>query len=790
METSRRGNGIVARRDLNDLADLSFVTPGPMTQAEHAFPWEQAARTIRGNGIFILACIGVLISVFVLVAFLMRDTYQPTARLEIDPPGTGIRTLHEIDSNSPSDDQDYLDTQVQILQSDSLATKVIRTLGLDQKREFAGNQIAAKAAAPTAPVGAATSERSKSDGFLQDQLELAERSTSESAALGVLRKHLTVTPVRGTRLVEVSYASHDPAQAQLVTNTLVQQFIEQNHRNRYTSTMEASGWLSTQLNDLREKVEQSNRAVADYQRRYNLVEMDEHDLPMGELMNGVSHQLSDAEANRIEAEAYVRMVNAGESEAIPAFRNDQVYQNLLTQYGQVRAQLAEARAVYGDENSNVKKLTDEANELSQQVEAERARMATQLRASFEAALDRERMMLDSRKGLLSQMGDASSHLVEYRILKNEALSNAELYNTLQARLREAGIYAGLGSDNIHVVDLAPKLRRATSPNRPLIIAVGAVLSCMFAVVFAFVRESFDNTVRSPDDIRESTGLPSLAMVPALENANSQTPSSFGLSNLVRERRSPVRSTQWIPLGTMGAEALRHLRASLMLMEAKARPHVILVSSASAGEGKSTVALNLAVALAEHRKTCLVEADVRRLPTDGTARPNPKPGLANVLEGAASLDDVLVQLPQSKRLMVLPSGTRPTNPADLIGSEQMSALISDLRKRFDEIVIDSPPVIPFSEARTLSSLSDAVVLVSRYRSTTRRALARCLQLLEEVHAPVVGVVLNGIALSSADYRYFNYGYGGTWYGGSSAGSADFPAASDSSQPKAKAKSSGA
>lgn len=741
---------------------LNSPGSGVRLQLEPMFTWEQCVCILQKNRTFVLVFAGFLTLGIAILVFQMRDTYRPIARLEIDPPGTGIKTLQEIDDSRASDNQDYLETQVQVLQSDSLAVSVMRALKLDHNPEFVPSREIAdwdraqkndKHAKPL-PAG--------DRALLQEHFDLAERSPLESRVLEAFRKRLAVNVIRNTRLVEVSFESHDPALAQLVTNALVTQFIDQNHRNRYTSTMEASEWLSAQLDDLQRKVEESNQAVADYQKRYGLIELDDHDVPLGQLMNEVSRQLSDAQANRIEAEAYVRMLDTGQSEELPILRDDQLYQNLMERYADARAQLTQARAVYGDENSNVKKLQDETTEFAAQVEAERQRMAARLRTSLAAAKTRERMMLHSRERLRAQMGDASSHLVEYRTLKNEAIANAELYNTLQARLKEAGIYAGLGSDNIHIVDLAPRLWNKTSPHRQLILAMGAIISCVFAVVFAFVRESLDNTIRTPDDIKDWVGLSSLAMIPRVhQNGRSQTwrrPPKQELVALVdspAERRAAPNL--YVQYGLMETEAIRELRTSLMLWKQEAEPRVILVSSPSSREGKSTVAVNLAVSLAQKGTTCLIEGDLRRPTLERTFGLGAKTGLSKVLGDGCTLEDALVPVPGLTNLRIVPSGPRVANPADLVTSDGMRSVVATLRGRFDRIVIDSPPVLPFADARYLSSLADAVILVGRYRLTTRRAVTRCAELLDEVRAPILGVVLNDMDLGSADYHYYNYGY---------------------------------
>lgn len=730
-------------------------------EEESHLTWEQAVRVLRKHRTFLTSVIGVLILIIVIVALLLRDVYQPTARLEIDPLGGGIKTLHEIENPRPEADSDYLDTQVQILESDGLAMRVIRNLRLDQNPEFVKKNALANL--PATSSGEARKTLSQTGGsFLQEQLELANPTPAESSALRAFHKKLYVNPVRGSRLVEVSFAAHDPLLAQAATNTLVSQFMEQNYRNRYMTTMEASDWLSTQLNDLRSRVAESNRAVAHYQKEYGLVESDDRDVPMAQLMAEVSRQLSEAQADRIQAEAFVRLVDLGQAETVPTVRDDAVYQSLLTRYADTRASLAKAKAVYGDENTNVKKLQNEADELQGQLDAERTRLTNRVRASFDAARAREQMMMESRERLRAQMGDASSHLVEYQMLKNEAVANATLYNTLEARLREAGIYAGLRSGNIHVVDMAANLHEPTSPHRALIVGIGAILSVMAGLALVFVRESFDNTVRIPDDIRQWIRLPSLGVLPVVNGATKSSrrvlrPGAVagGLDLTPGVRGFP--EAFWADTHSEGAEAIRALRVAVLSPVKASAPQVILVSSANGGEGKTTVALNLANALARQGKTCLIDGDLRSPKIESALNLSPQAGLAEVLTNRVTVNDVLVRSESIPGLSVIPIKALPEAPSDLIASSQMRDVVETLRQSFDYVVIDSPPLIPYSDGLSLARLADAVVLVTRYASTTRRALLRSMELLAEIQAPVAGVVLNAVDFDSADYHYFNYGY---------------------------------
>jgi len=470
--------------------------------------------------------------------------------------------------------------------------------------------------------------------------------------------------------------------------------------------------------------------------------------------------LSDAQAKRIELEAYDRMIDSGQTDALPAFRDDQVYQDLMRSNVEVRAKLAEARAVYGDNNSNVRKLESESNEISEQLDKQRKALVSRLRASYAASMSREALMQESREKVKKEMGDAGSHMVAYRLLKNEAVANAQLYNTLQGRLNEAGIYAGLKSGNIRVVDLAAKLPKPSGPNRQAIVGIGVALSLMIGLLLAFVRESLDNKVRTPDDIRSHTGLASLAMVPSYGPKTGKRPRHELDAGLLSNGKSSSDHRPRVYLRDAagpGTEAIRDLRTALMFSRAGGPPRTVLVTSPSSGEGKTTVAMNLAAALSLRSKTCLLECDLRSPQISQAFGLLGNLGLSHVLVGAIPKEKALVRIPELPGLSVMPAGAGVPNPGDLIASDQMRQVCNTLRNEFDYVVIDAPPVIPFSDARLLASEVESVILVARYEFTTHRAIERGAQLLQEVQAPLAGFVLNDIDLDSPDYHYFNYGY---------------------------------
>jgi polysaccharide biosynthesis transport protein len=742
----------------NGLSSRGFATLDYQTSE---FTWEQAVRVLRKNRRLGLVVAGLSILGTLAVVFALKDVYRPIATIEIAPPSSGIRTLQEVESSPEAEFQDYLETQTQILQSDALAVSVIRHLQLDSSAEFASRSL--EATAPKAPSGIQEIVEGRDGTLLREQVALATLTPSESRALEKFRTDLSVNPIRNTRLVELSFASHDPVLARTVTNDIITKFIENDYRQRYSSTTQASAWLSLQLNDLYQTVLASNQAVSDYQRQHGLVELNDRDVPLSQLMAEASHQLSETQAARIENEAYLKMINSGQSEFVPAVRDDKVYQDLLIHRGDLRTQLAQARAVYGDANINVKKIDDQLTEIDRELDEQQKRIGDEIRTTYESAREREKLMLGNREQLQTQMVNANSDLVGYRVLKSEATANADLYNTLQARLKEAGIYAGLGSTNIRVVDLAENLQHPTSPHRAALIAIGVTMSFIVGILACFVKESLNNTVRTPEDVKAWAGLKSLALLPAMgpRMPTGKKPSP-ALGQALRSSTPVVadrmeRSIAFMKPLTAEAEAMRDLRTSLTFSRDSDALKVVLISSAMEGEGKTTVAVNLAIALSQIGRTCLVDADLRQPMVARTFGVEATPGLTGVLNGSAPLSSALVGAPSFPGLLILPSGSRVDNPADVVESVLMQELCVALRKQFQFIVIDSSPVIRFSDARYLSQLADEVVLVGRYGFTTRRALQRSAELLQDVHAPLAGMVLNGIDYSSPDYHYFIYGY---------------------------------
>ena len=721
--------------------------------------WKQTLRILRKHWRLSALFALTFVTALSVAVFWMKDVYQADARIEIEPPlGPETFTLRDVSAPTPNE-QDYLQTQIEILQSDALALEVISSLHLAQNVK----------------VGRTSTWHQWKTALVRAlRLDPIFRDSAKSplnAALDDFRSRLSAGQVRNSRVVEVGFASTDPQLAAKVANTLVNLFVEKSHRSRYQDTMQAADWLQGELNDLRQRVEKADQALVNFQNQNDILEFSQtqdggnsavKENPITQKVADFNRQLTQAQSERIQQEAFLKMIEAGSGDSLPQMRENPVLQELTKRFAEARAQLAQAQAVYGKNNSNLEKLQNQVDELGAQIGTERQRIIRQVNTAYQAARARELLFTQALNAMKGSVDRMNQKMIQYSLLKREAQASSDLYNTLSSRLREAAISAGLKSTNIRVVDQARIPDKPVKPHRLEIIGLGMLLSILGGVGLAFLKESFDDTIRTPEDIKAWTGLHSLAMFPLIASANTNgqrllTQPVKLLGNGAKEDTSAVRFLLERPRSAE-AEAVRSLQTSISLLSRHSNSlRVILLASPFPAEGKSTVAVNLALALAQRGETCLLDADLRNPVVARTFGLSSQHGLEDVLTGAVPLEAALREVPGVANLTILPAGGEASNPGELVGSEAMREVLRGLRERFAHVVIDSPPIIPFADARWLSSLADGVVLVARYGSTTREAMVWSAETLAEVDAPVLGVVLNGVDLKSECYWYGSYKY---------------------------------
>jgi len=700
---------------------------------------------LRKHQWLILSFLLTVVTIVSIATFRMRPVYIAMATIEIERENTNILPFQGADSYDymVMDVDNYIETQAKVLTSETLALQTIRNSGLTGNPEFSSGGAPSEAIAT---------------GSLANQ----KRPPEVAAFLG----SLSVKRTPNSHLMEVSYESTNPVLAARVLNAHLENFKAQNIQSRYESTLEATRFLTNQLNELKLTVKQSEDARINYERQNQIWSVDDKSNITTQRLADLDKQLTEAQGETLKKQALFEYAKAGDIDAVPEIRADALLQDLQKRRADLSVQYTEAVNQYGPNFPKVQRLQSQMKEVDNQIAKESKGIVLQLESDYREAKQREeliRQALDQQKAETNNMAEK---LVQYNILKRESEADKALYEGLLTKLKEAGIAEGLKSSNIRVVDPAMIPSYPARPAKARNIALAFLVGLVGGVGLALLREYLDNTVKTPDDVEMLARLPSLAVVPAFGGSLA---SRKRLGILGDEERNGQEKrielvAQHLPKSQM-SEAFRALRTALLLSQPDHPPQVILVTSALPREGKTTAAANLAVTLAQlGDKTLLVDADLRK---PGVGRmldlgSGKYAGMSSYLAGVSSLDLVTVPHPVIPNLAAIPTGPLPPNPADLLSSHRLADAIAELRTKYKFIVIDSPPIMAATDAVILSVQADGVLLVVRSGETPKEAFTRTRDLLLSVKSRLLGVILNAVDASAPDYyysyRYYPYSYG--------------------------------
>jgi succinoglycan biosynthesis transport protein ExoP len=723
---------------------------------------------IKRKWMVILVIAGIFMAVAV-ASLRQTPIYEAVGQIVVNKADSNLITFKDSTPVVDYYDQADLDTEVRILQSDLMALQVIRQLNLDKRPEFGGHSDQRQA------------------NLVADPLQ--SDSKHISALLGSFRGNLHVTLIPSTRIMEIHYTSTDPQLAASVVNTLADTYIKQNFQTKFESTMQASDWLSKQLVDLQMKVETSQEKLVRYQKEHEILGTDEKTNIITEKLDELNKEMTQAESDRMQKEALYRQTQSNDPVAVAAaiisdttgsgsVATSGLLDRLRDQQAGLRIQVAELSTQFGPQYPKIEQLNNQLKEIDRQLLLETNKAVDHLKGQYLAALQREEMLRGSFEKQKQEANKLNESAIEYSILKRDLDSNRTLYEGLLEKLKEAGVTAGLRSNNFRIIDAARVPTSPSEPNIPRNLLFALVLGVISGVGLAFLLENMDNTVRTPEQATALSLLPALGMIPLGSKSGNHGPAGKRLA-LTTSKEVVELVTQVRPQSQM-AESYRALRTSLLLSNLGAPPKVIMVTSARPQEGKTTTSINTAIVLAQKGvRVLLMDADLRRPSVHKTMGMGPRSGLSNVLTGSATLQQTITTSTILPNLFIMPAGTPPPNPAELLASSNMRDLIVELREMYDHIVIDTPPTLSVTDAVVLSPRADATILVIRSGQTTKQALRRARDILMQVNAHVAGVLLNAVDLTSPDYYYYYEYQGkyGQYY------QEDPPSAGNDAEPKA-------
>lgn len=681
------------------------------------------------------------------ITLMMAPVYKSTVVIKIDKEDPNILSFKGVEITKPG--PDYYTTQYELLKSRSLAEKVIKKLELHRNKDFVPVEDDLTKIKRTItnivslPIEWLNSLQQKSQGDIAKS-DIAVKSDVPEWAINSLISRIEVNPVKNSQLVKVSFESNKPDLSATVANAIAESFIEYDLESRMDASKEAKNFLTKQIEIATAKVEASEKALNEYSSKNEIIFIDSNKSSiLNQKLAEVSTALNAVTTERMQKEALLKEVRENGLEN-PVILNNPLIQGLKSQHATLEAEYFNLLKTYTPDYPKMKNLKSQMDAIKERIEKEKASIIRSIESDYNAALKKEANLTRAVDSIKRKVLDFQEKAVQYQILKREVDVNKELLNNLLQRLNEVSVAAMSRATNIQIVDMAVYPRVPFRPDKGMNLLLSILFGLMGGVGLAFLVEYFDNTVKDAKDIEKMVQLPSLGMIPLQKDiATSKRPQI-----VYSKDRNPV------------AEIFRSIGTFILLSKASEPPKSILVTSPGEKEGKSTVSLNIAVALSESLGNgVIIDADLRKPKLHSVFNLDNKTGLSTFLSGnvdSISSDKLIKTIP-IKGISMITSGPIAPNPAELLFSERMKALINDLYARFNFVIIDAPPLMGMPDSISLSTLVDGTILVIRAGKTPRAALLESRRLLDSVNARLLGVILNGVKEGDLKFGYYSYYY---------------------------------
>ena len=621
-------------------------------------------------------------------------------------------------------DPEFYETQYQLIRSSSTAQKVVKMLAFESTYEsyFKGQQISA------------SGEKSRAD-ILAD----------------IISGGIAVSPVKNSKIVNISFMSSNPQFAALVTNSVARAYIEQLLDMRMSVSRYSIEWMAKKAEEEKAKLEKSEMALQEYMKANNIVTLQDRVTLTPEKLSEVNTQLTKAETKRKEIESLYRTVmkisaNPKNAESFSAIASEPTIQSLRNQILKAEQSAEELSKKYGKKHPAMMKAEEELKGLQQKRDQEINRVISSIKNEYELARSNEASLRNMMSSTKTEAINLNEKFIQYGVLTRDVETNKQLYDALIKKMKEQSVTEEIRTVNVWVVEKAEKPTSPVKPRKSLNILFGIIVGLFGGIGLAFFIDYLDNTIKSPDEVEARLGVPLLGVVPLLEGKEES------IEEIILKEPQSIY-----------AESYKTIRTAILLSSAAKPPQNIHITSMGPSEGKTVTSVNLATTIARSGySVLLVDSDLRRPRIHSIFRLNNLSGLSTYLAGATSDIETVFKRPLTN-LSVIPSGPVPPNPSELLSSQRMHELMRILNERFDVIVWDSPPLMTVTDSLILSKILDGTILVIKAGKTTYEMVGRGLKVLQgrresDRESRVLGVLLNGFDMKKGDqyyYQYYNY-----------------------------------
>jgi capsular exopolysaccharide synthesis family protein len=693
-------------------------------------------RTVRKRWPFVVLSMIVATVIAFVYTYRQPKIYEATCQVIIETMAPqvlpGSKDVVELGTGSFWANKEFYETQYRIIQSTTVGQRTAEKLGLQYDSDYA-----------------------RTMGPGRDLTDLGRAVAGQ----------VSVKPLKDSRLALITVTDRKPQRAALIANTVADTYIEYNLDYKLEGARSAMAWLAEQEADLKRQLEGSELKLYQYKKDRNLlaVSLDDKQSMLSQNLASVNGKLTDLHIKLIELDAKRKMIqraraNIKDEETLPEIREKETIQKLRDSYVQLSKELADLSSRYGPEHPKIKAVTGQMETIRKAYEQEIDAVLSSFEKSYQELLDNEHAL----KGLMEQQKNEAIELskieVEYKPLQRASEQEEKMYGIIAARQKEIDITGPMKTNNVRVLERAivPSVPVRPKPIQNLL--MGLLLGVGTGIGLAFAIEALDNTLKTQADVEQFLGTPVLGLVPIIGAAPGAE--SVQVGDNLRERDLGV----FLDPKSVAAECCRSIRTNILFMSPDRPLKIMVVTSPSPQEGKTTTAINLGVTMAEAGgRVLIVDTDMRRPRLHRSFGVPNQTGISSVIVGKATLEEAIKRT-DVPNLDVLPCGPVPPNPSELLHTSRFGTVLADCAKLYDRIILDSPPTSAVTDPAVLGNLADGVVLVIKAGETTREAAMHARRQLHTAKARLFGVVVNAIDFSNPAYgyeyyyrNYYRYGY---------------------------------